>query len=69
MRNPEISDPDLLLADLLMHWPETIPVFMRHNMLCVGCLVAPFHTVEDACVEYGLDPEAFLNELIETLDS
>jgi AGCS family alanine or glycine:cation symporter len=28
---------------------------MRHKMLCVGCLVNPFHTVIDACAEYGLD--------------
>jgi hybrid cluster-associated redox disulfide protein len=32
-------------------------------MLCVGCLIAPFHTVTDACREYGLDETTFLEEL------
>lgn len=60
---PDINDPDLTLADLMTQWPQTIPVFMRHGMLCVGCLVSPFHTIMDACQEYDLDETAFLQEL------
>ncbi|TFL17266.1 DUF1858 domain-containing protein [Jannaschia formosa] len=58
-----IDDPDLPLADLMSRWPAAIPVFLRHRMLCVGCLIAPFHTVTDACRAYGLDESAFLAEL------
>ena len=63
MRPPSMDDPDLTLADLMAQWPQTIPVFLRHHMLCVGCLIGPFHTVEDACAEYHLNPDAFLQEL------
>ena len=59
MLHKRLNDPDLPLDVLLRLWPETIPVFMRHKMLCVGCLVAPFHTVLDACREYELDVDAF----------
>ena len=59
-----LADPDLPLEALMRAWPETIPVFLRHKMLCVGCLVAPFHTVIDACAEYDLDVDAFYLELI-----
>ena len=59
------DDPDMPLADLMTLWPETIPVFMRHKMLCVGCLISPFHTIVDACREYDLDQEAFAAELLE----
>jgi len=59
----DIEDPDQTLADLMTQWPQTIPVFMRHRMLCVGCLVSPFHTVMDACLEYDLDETTFLEEL------
>jgi hybrid cluster-associated redox disulfide protein len=58
-----IDDPDLPLADMMDRWPDVIPVFLRHRMLCVGCLIAPFHTLSDACREYGLDERAFLAEL------
>lgn len=56
-------DPDLPVGDLMGRWPETIPVFLRHRMLCVGCLISPFHTLDDVCAEYGLDREAFEAEL------
>ncbi|MEM1046634.1 MAG: DUF1858 domain-containing protein [Pseudomonadota bacterium] len=62
-RRPKLDDPDLPLADLMTHWPETIPVFMRHKMLCVGCLVSPFHTIVDACRSYDLDEVGLLAEL------
>ena len=64
MRKPRPDDPDLPLADLMTQWPQTIPVFVRHKMLCVGCLISPFHTVTDACEEYGLDEQVFLTELM-----
>lgn len=63
MPKPCVDDPDLPLAHLMSAWPATIPVFLRHRMLCVGCLIAPFHTIVDACAEYGLDEAAFVAEL------
>ena len=63
MPTPRPDDPDLSLAELMELWPQTIPVFIRHRMLCVGCLVSPFHTVSDACTEYELDEDSFLAEL------
>ncbi len=54
---------DLTLNELMDTWPATIEVFLRHKMLCVGCLVTPFHTVEDACAEHHLDQHAFVEEL------
>ncbi|WP_420556180.1 DUF1858 domain-containing protein [Roseovarius sp.] len=63
MARARLDDPDLPLTDLMTAWPQTIPVFVRHGMLCVGCLVSPFHTVTDACAEYHLDEEDFLAEL------
>jgi len=63
MAGDDIDDPDLPLADLMGRWPATIPVFLRHRMLCVGCLISPFHTVTDACREHGVDEDAFMAEL------
>jgi len=63
MTSRHMEDPDLPLEDLMARWPQTIAVFVRHNMLCVGCMVNPFHTVLDACAEYGLGVDAFYAEL------
>lgn len=63
MPKPRLDDPDLELDVLMAHWPATIGVFLDHRMLCVGCVITPFHTVIDACREYGLDELTFRAEL------
>ncbi len=63
MRTPKLDDPDLELNALMRQWPETIAVFLRHRMFCVGCMINPFHTVIDACLEYDLDEKEFRQEL------
>ena len=63
MKARRLDDPDLPLNELMARWPETIAVFLRHKMLCVGCMVNPFHTVLDACEEYNLSVDAFYAEL------
>ncbi|WP_299723454.1 DUF1858 domain-containing protein [uncultured Tateyamaria sp.] len=64
MPRPRLDDPELPLSELMTQWPETIAVFNRHKLLCVGCLISPFHTIMDACHEYDLDEAAFLAELM-----
>jgi hybrid cluster-associated redox disulfide protein len=49
--------------DVMRRWPTTVAVFVRHRMACVGCAIAPHHTVEEASAEYGLAASAFLDEL------
>ena len=65
MTHARIDDLDLPLSELMTHWSQTIPVFLRHKMLCFGCLIGPFHTIVDACAEYHLDQDAFVAELME----
>jgi hybrid cluster-associated redox disulfide protein len=65
MPKPRIDDPDLPLDRLFQTWPDTAEVFLRHRMMCFGCLIAPFHTVIDAVAEYRLDEDAFRAELHE----
>lgn len=68
MRGPRFDDPDLPLSDLMTLWPQTVHVFLYHRMLCVGCLIAPFHTITDACIEYHLDEDAFTSELRQAIE-
>lgn len=63
MFNPRMDDPDLPLGLLFSQWPATAGVFLSHRMACFGCPIAPFHTVTDACAEYGLDETMFRAEL------
>ncbi|HRO10382.1 MAG TPA: DUF1858 domain-containing protein [Amaricoccus sp.] len=56
---PDIDDPDLVLAELFRAWPAAARVFLAHHTACVGCPIAPFHTVSDTVFHYGLDEAAF----------
>jgi hybrid cluster-associated redox disulfide protein len=59
MGGPRLDDPDLPLGLVFLRWPEVAVVFRARGMACFGCPIAPFHTVVDACAEYGLDETAF----------
>ncbi|WGW05616.1 DUF1858 domain-containing protein [Tropicibacter oceani] len=63
MNRPCIDDPGLSLSQVMASWPQTVAVFVRHRMLCVGCMVTPFHTITDACLEYDLDEDSFRDSL------
>ena len=54
---------DMPMSDVMRQWPETIRIVLRYRMLCVGCPIAPFHTVADACREHSVDQASFLDAL------
>ncbi|KAB0266885.1 DUF1858 domain-containing protein [Microvirga brassicacearum] len=57
-----------LVDDVMRHWPTTIRVFLNYKMHCVGCPIACFHTVDDACREHGTDHQRFLADLRAAVD-
>jgi hybrid cluster-associated redox disulfide protein len=54
---------DDFVAEVMTAWPATIRVFLDFRMGCVGCPIAEFHTVDDACKEHGVACEDFLAAL------
>jgi hybrid cluster-associated redox disulfide protein len=55
--------------DVMRRWPVTIRVFLNYKMGCVGCPIACFHTVDDACREHGVERAAFLSSLQEAVEN
>lgn len=53
-----------MISDLLERWPETAVLFNKFNMACVGCVVAPFYSVDDAIAIYGVQRDEFLAKLL-----
>jgi hybrid cluster-associated redox disulfide protein len=52
-----------LVDEVMRSHLTTIRVFLDFRMGCVGCPIACFHTVDDACTEHGIDRVAFLGVL------
>jgi hybrid cluster-associated redox disulfide protein len=58
---------DSLVQQVVELYPQTIPTFNRLGMLCVGCFIAPHHTIADCAREYALSTEYLLDELNQVL--
>lgn len=68
MNCPQLHSQSIV-ADVLHCWRQTIPVFLRHHMACVGCPMAGFESLEGAAAVYGLELEHFLDELQQIIES
>ncbi len=51
------------ISEILDRWPETIPVFTRHHMACIGCTMSPYETISGAAEIYHLPLHDFIEEL------
>lgn len=56
---------DDLVDDIMRTAPRAIRAFLAFRMACVGCPIAAFHTVDDACREHGIDRAKFLAALVD----
>ena len=54
---------ECLVQDVVERHPQTIAVFARHGLQCVGCYISPYHTLTDTAREYALSIEPLLGDL------
>jgi len=69
MKRIALLTTELTVDDVMRQWPSTIRVFLDFHMHCVGCPIASFHSVEEACREHGIDLLAFFRRLQTTARS
>lgn len=56
--------PDLeTMAGLLASRPDAAGILVSHGMHCIGCAIARFETVAEACAIYGVSAEQLLLEI------
>jgi hybrid cluster-associated redox disulfide protein len=51
------------VTEVMDRWPQTIPIFFRYRMACVGCPIASFETLAEIAAVYNLNLDRFLGEL------
>lgn len=59
----EPLSPGTTVADALLKRPSAARILVNHRMHCVGCAIAPFETLEEACGVYGVSLRDLLAEL------
>jgi hybrid cluster-associated redox disulfide protein len=51
------------VAEVLLKRPFAARILVNHHMHCVGCAIAPFETLAEACEIYGVSLRGLLAEL------
>ena len=46
---------DSKINDIITSHPETIGVFLKYGLACIGCSVSPFETVKQGGLAHGFD--------------
>ena len=58
---------DTIIGDILDIAPDTAPIFLSIGMHCLGCPSSRGETVEQAGMVHGVDVEALLEQLNNTV--
>lgn len=51
------------IEEVVRRYPETIPVFEKYGLGCVGCQAALFEDIQQGAEVHGIDIDTLLNSL------
>lgn len=51
------------IGEVVQKYPETIPVFLEHGLMCFGCAVARFENIEQGALSHGIEVDALVKDL------
>jgi len=55
------------IGDVVKSHPETLEVFSKHGLHCIGCAVAAFESIEEGAMVHGIDIDALISDLNKAL--
>jgi hybrid cluster-associated redox disulfide protein len=55
---------ELTVSEIMRRWPATMRLFIDRRLLCVGCPIAPFHTLTDVAREHHVDEDALVEMVL-----
>jgi len=57
---------NMKLGEIIGKYPDTIEIFMKNGLHCIGCHVAAFETIEEGAKAHGMsekDIESMIKDL------
>ena len=54
---------DMTIKEVIDNYPETLAVFLKYNIGCVGCFAASFEKIKDIAGVHGTDVKSFVKDL------
>ena len=58
---------DMAITDVVSKFPETVEIFMKHGLHCVGCAAARFENLEQGANAHGIDVDNLVKDLNEAV--
>ena len=59
----DLIKKEMGLMDVIKKYPQTVQVFQKHGLGCIGCALANFETVEQGAMGHGMELEPLLKDL------
>lgn len=60
------------IMEIVQNYPETVEVFQRFGMGCIGCAAARFENLEAGAKVHGIDIDAMvdaMNDIVEATET
>lgn len=54
---------DMMVSEAIARYPDTIPIFMKYGMHCIGCPMAMQETIEQATAGHGIPIDKIIIDL------
>lgn len=54
---------EMTIEQVVSEYPETMLVFMRHGLHCVGCHVSAYESIEEGAMAHGINVDALVADL------
>ena len=53
----------IILYEIIEKYPETVSIFTKYNIGCIGCIAASFESIKDIAMVHGIDTKSFIKDL------
>ena len=63
MQEQHLITPEMAIGEVIDKYPDTIHIFLKHGLGCVGCAVARFENIRQGAIAHGVDVDLLMKDL------
>lgn len=63
MENQVTITADMSILEVVQKYPDTVHIFMKHGLGCIGCALARFENIREGAAAHGIDVDALVKDL------
>lgn len=60
---------DMNIMEIVQLCPESVAVFQKYGLGCIGCAAAHFENLEAGAKVHGFDPQAMVDDINKIIES